>query len=143
MWDPSTDSSVVGHNVYYGGASGNYTNELSVGNATNVVISSLIEGRTYYFAVTAYDDLGDESDYSREITYIVPGVLAMSSRSNETDPLRITFPVAAGHQYNLQFSEDLRSWSTLWQIAGVSNTWVEFDDPETNVPQRFYRLLLQ
>lgn len=61
----------------------------------------------------------------------------------DTDSFQITFPLATGRQYDLRFSEDLQSWNTLWEVIGVSNTWVEFDDLETTVPQRFYRLLLQ
>ena len=38
-WNPSTDPTVVGYNIYYGGASGNYTNTLSAGNATNMTVS--------------------------------------------------------------------------------------------------------
>jgi hypothetical protein len=34
-WNPSTDPLVAGYNIYYGGASGTYTNEICAGNATN------------------------------------------------------------------------------------------------------------
>ena len=46
-WNPSTDPTVVGYNLYYGGASGNYTNTRSAGNATNLTVSGLVEGKTY------------------------------------------------------------------------------------------------
>ena len=65
-WNPSTDPLVVGYNVYYGGASGAYTNEISAGNATNVIISGLVEGATYYFAATAYSSSGLESLFSSD-----------------------------------------------------------------------------
>jgi hypothetical protein len=42
----STDPSVAGYNVYYGGASGAYTNEISVGNATNATISGITSDAT-------------------------------------------------------------------------------------------------
>ena len=71
-WNPSTDPLVVGYNVYYGGASGAYTNEISAGNATNVIISGLVEGATYYFAATAYSSSGLESLFSSEVSYLVP-----------------------------------------------------------------------
>src|SRR5215213_4164098 len=57
-WDPSPDSGVVGYNVYYGPASGAYTNTIPAGSATSAVISNLVEGATYYFVATAYDISG-------------------------------------------------------------------------------------
>ncbi len=71
-WNASTDPSVAGYNVYYGGASGAYTNEISVGNATNETISGLIEGITYYFAATTYTASGMESPFSGEVSCLVP-----------------------------------------------------------------------
>ena len=71
-WNPSADSNVIGYRIYYGAASRNYTNVVDVGGATNVTISNLVEGVTYYFAATAYNVLGMESDYSGEISYTVP-----------------------------------------------------------------------
>ncbi|MGD0614730.1 MAG: Ig-like domain-containing protein, partial [Verrucomicrobiota bacterium] len=71
-WDPSPDTNVVGYNVYYGVASRTYTNIVDVGDVTNATISGLVEGTTYYFAVTAYNILGMESAYSAEVSYTVP-----------------------------------------------------------------------
>jgi hypothetical protein len=71
-WQLSADTSVVGYNVYFGGASQTYTNEFSVGDTTNAVISGLVPGTTYYFAITAYDDSGLESPFSNEASYAVP-----------------------------------------------------------------------
>src|ERR1039458_479020 len=71
-WNASTDPSVAGYNVYYGGASGAYTNEISVGNATNATISGLVQGTTYYFAATTYAASGMESPFSSEVSYLVP-----------------------------------------------------------------------
>jgi hypothetical protein len=71
-WNASTDPIVAGYNVYYGGASGAYTNEISVGNATNATISGLVQGTTYYFAATTYAASGMESPFSSEVSYWVP-----------------------------------------------------------------------
>ena len=71
-WNASTDPGVAGYNVYYGGASGAYTNELCAGNATNATISGLVEGTTYYFAATSYVASGLESPFSSEVSYLVP-----------------------------------------------------------------------
>ncbi len=71
-WDASTDPTVAGYNIYYGGASGAYTNEICAGNATNATISGLVEGTTYYFAATTYAASGLESPFSSEVSYSVP-----------------------------------------------------------------------
>ncbi len=71
-WNPVTNASVTGYNVYYGSASGNYTNVTSVGNVIIATISGLTEGATYYFATTTLSASGLESAYSSEVTYTVP-----------------------------------------------------------------------
>ena len=71
-WDANTDPAVAGYRVHYGTAPGNYTSHIDVGNATSCVISGLLEGLTYYFAATAYDGSGNESDYSAPVNYTVP-----------------------------------------------------------------------
>ncbi len=72
-WNPSPGPGVVGYNVYYGGeASGSYTNQVPAGNTTSAIVSGLVAGVTYYFAATATDDTGLESDFSNEVTYSNP-----------------------------------------------------------------------
>jgi hypothetical protein len=65
-WTPSTGTNIAGYHVYYGAASRTYTNMVFIGNATNTTISGLMDGVTYYFAATAADTSGLESDYSNE-----------------------------------------------------------------------------
>jgi hypothetical protein len=142
QWNPNTDPSVIGYNLYYGGASRSYTNMIPVGNTTNAVVGGLTEGKTYFFAVTAYDAYGDESDYSDETVYIIPGLLVMTPGTGPGAPVRIQFPVAVDHWYELQASTDLRSWTTIWQITGITNNWVEYDAPQTSATAQFYRLIL-
>jgi len=71
-WNASTDPTVVGYNIYYGGGSGNYTNMTSAGNATNLTVSGLVGGATYYFAATTYNSSGVQSPFSNEVFYSVP-----------------------------------------------------------------------
>lgn len=72
VWDPSPSENIVGYNVYYGGSTRNYTNVVSAGNTTSVTISNLVTGCTYFFAATAIDSFGLESDFSEEAIYTVP-----------------------------------------------------------------------
>ena len=71
-WNASTDATVSGYNIYYGGASRAYTGKLSVGKVTEATISGLVEGTTYYFAATTYSASGVESALSSELAYLVP-----------------------------------------------------------------------
>src|SRR5208282_2637100 len=71
-WNQSTDPLIAGYNIYYGGASVTYTNEINVGNTTNTTVGGLMGGYTYYFTATAYNSQGYESPFSLEINYLVP-----------------------------------------------------------------------
>jgi VCBS repeat-containing protein len=71
-WYPNTDSDLAGYKVYYGTSSGNYGFHYDAGNSTSYKVSNLQAGSTYYFAATAYDVYGNESDFSKEISYSVP-----------------------------------------------------------------------
>ena len=71
-WKASSSADVVGYNVYYGQATGAYTNPVSVANVTNATITGLAGGITYFFAVTAIDSQGLESDFSSEISFTLP-----------------------------------------------------------------------
>jgi hypothetical protein len=73
-WDPSSDPTVVGYNLYCGDASHSYTNLLDAGNATAATWSNLVPGVTYYFAATTYTLAGLESDFSTETSFTVPAV---------------------------------------------------------------------
>jgi hypothetical protein len=68
-WDPNNEADLAGYKVYYGAASRNYSFNMDVGNHTSCAISGLEEGKTYYFAATAYDGSGNESGFSQEVVY--------------------------------------------------------------------------
>lgn len=72
-WDPSPDPVVIGYTVRYGTNTGQYSSFLVVGANTQATISGLVEGKTYFFAVTAHTLLGLESGPSEELRYTVPG----------------------------------------------------------------------
>lgn len=75
-WDASIGTNVTGYRVYWGYASRVYfgtNNTVLVPNTSNVV-SGLLWGSNYFFAVTAYADNSLESDYSNEVSYKVPRI---------------------------------------------------------------------
>lgn len=70
-WDPSASSGVTGYRVYYGNSSRKYITFESIGIASTYTVLGLTPG-VWFFAVTAYDGNGNESDYSNEVSTIVP-----------------------------------------------------------------------
>ena len=71
QWDHAADPNVHGYRLYYGRSSGRYTDKIDVGNTTKTLVSNLVEGQTYFFAVTAYNAMS-ESARSNQISYTVP-----------------------------------------------------------------------
>ena len=112
-WDASPDANVVGYRVYYGVASGSYTNSAAVGNVTTATFANLVDGVTYYFAASAFDDTGSDSPFSNETSYSVP-----AAGGNLTPTLNAISAVS--------ITEDAGSQSVT--LAGIS-------DGETNQTQ--------
>jgi len=64
-WEPNTEPDIAGYRIYYGTAPGNYSTKIDVGNKTTALLN-LKDQLGYYFAVTAYNSSGVESNYSAE-----------------------------------------------------------------------------
>jgi ACR3 family arsenite efflux pump ArsB len=101
-WSASTDPTVAGYNLYYGGDSQTYTNTVAVGDVTSATVSGLLPGATYFFAATAVNNVGLESVFSNEISYQVPAsnlpTVALTSPldgASYTDPATITLAADA------------------------------------------------
>jgi hypothetical protein len=149
-WNPSPDTNAVGYFLLYGTTSGTYTNQVDVGNTHNATVTGLAADAVYYFSVVAYDSTGDESPPSNEIAYTVPA----GSPTGVGPPLgigfgggtagailRLSFPGSAGSTYDLQASQDLQQWHTLWTTNCASNGLILFRVTDmANYPSRFYRL---
>jgi hypothetical protein len=71
-WDASSDPDVAGYKLYYGTRSKSYSAVIPVGNRTTYSVPGLESGTGYYFAVTAYDNSGLESEFSNEASYTAP-----------------------------------------------------------------------
>ena len=85
-WNRNADTNVVGYFRYYGATSHNYTNMVDAGNVTTATIPGLVEGTTYFFAVTDHTAAGLESAPSNEIGYTVP-------LSNNLPTITLTSPL--------------------------------------------------
>jgi hypothetical protein len=90
-WDRNPEPNVAGYRVYSGRQSRVYGSVLDVGNQTVAQLPTN-PGTTFY-AVTAYDDTGLESDFSEEVSY--------------TPPAQNQAPVAAADTFSIGHNQSL------------------------------------
>jgi len=103
-WDANSESDLAGYNVYVGENSGDYTGVVDVGNIMEYTWANLDAGKTYYFAVTAYDFSGNESGFSDEVN--------LTLGSGDSNPPELVNVVVRGEtQLDVNFSEPLEETS--------------------------------
>jgi hypothetical protein len=71
-WVANQETDLAGYKVYWGMTSGSYGNVSDVGLNTSKQIDSLADGTTHYFAVKAYDTSANESEFSTEVSLVLP-----------------------------------------------------------------------
>jgi Galactose oxidase, central domain/Kelch motif len=71
QWDLPSDSTVIGHKIYYGTTSKSYQSLAIVERDVMHIFGNLTRGRTYYFAVTSVSETG-ESCPSKEVSAFIP-----------------------------------------------------------------------
>jgi hypothetical protein len=125
-WQASPDATVTGYKLYYGVASGVYTNSVNVGTNLTCRLTNLVLGVTYYFVVTAYNAAGLESLPSNEVSWFA----------------RLAAPVMRGEPWVrltpvIEHSTDLLAWESF----EGEPTWL----PATNAMEFFAtrRLLIE
>src|SRR5262249_3319546 len=68
-WDSSLDQDLAGRRIYGGPASADYPHAIDGGELTVRPIPLLAGDGTYFFAVTAYNYDGLESEFSNEVSF--------------------------------------------------------------------------
>jgi len=142
-WNPSPDPLVAGFNIYYGGASGVYTNKTATGTATSLTISNLVVGASYYFAATTYSAAGAESALSGEVVYTVPPpapTVQLVFKPLNQFVLNVTG--LAGHIYNILATQDFKTWAVIGAVtAGAGGSFAFTDTNAASFSRRYYRIL--
>jgi len=140
-WEQNPEANVTGYRIHYGVESRTYANMVDAGNATSVTIANLVEGATYYFAATAYNPLGLESDYSDEISYTVPTAFArLQIRAAPAGQVALTVTGLIGHTYDIQATQDFETWTVIdTEAVGAGGSFEFTDTNAANSSMRFYR----
>lgn len=138
-WAASPSAGVTGYRVYYGAASGNYSNSVTVGNVTTNSVPGLLSGVTYFFAVAAFNAGGVESPLSNEIRF-VPGLPTIRIRVTAAGQAVLTVQGLIGHTYDIQATQDLKTWSVLGAVTLGDSGAASFTNSNTaGFSRRFYR----
>ena len=109
QWGANSESDLKGYKVYQGTTSGSYGPSVDVGNTTIYTARNLQAGVRYYFAITAYDNNGNESPPSIEVS------LQTSAPSSATIQPGITSPGSS------TTGELAKSVPAAWEIVGVGD----------------------
>jgi hypothetical protein len=144
-WSPPTPSTgIAGYRLYDGTTSQTYSNMFDLGNSTNGTVTGLTAGRTYYFAVTAYDIVGLESPFSGEVSYTVPGTNAQAKLqlTMKTNPKRAVLSGTApvGYVYDVLSTTNLSSWSKLGSVTSAVSGTLTYTNSNPTGLNRFYKL---
>ncbi|TKB63266.1 MAG: fibronectin type III domain-containing protein, partial [Nitrospira sp.] len=69
-WNANTENDLAGYKIYRATKSGEYGAPIATldGNPTTYTATGLKMGTTYFFVITAYDSVGNESARSNEVS---------------------------------------------------------------------------
>lgn len=122
-WDADSDATTTNYFIYYGVASGNYTNKVAVGNVLTTSITMPARGVTYFYAATAQSSgEGLESSFSSEVSWTP---LLPPPAPNLKTP--VTLSVVKKPHINAQWADAGMNWSLspddTNQIFGLRLAW--------------------
>ena len=123
-WDANTDPELGGYKLYYGQTSGNYSANVNVGNQTSYTLTALTAGQTYYFAVKAYDRLGqNESAFSNAVQATIP-ISTAAPVANFT-----AAPTTGTASLNVAFTDTSTGSVTAWNWSFGDGTTSTIKNP--------------
>ena len=116
-WEPSPDEDLAGYKVLLGTTPTSNQTIQNVGLTESHVFQDLDEGKTYYFMVTAYDQMGNESAPSEQVDIYVPDLTSPST------PEDLSLSSASGQEVAINWSPSTDNVGvTAYEVArdGVS-----------------------
>lgn len=148
-WDRNPETNVMGYRVYVGTASRNYVTNYMTTNTMLTITNSSLPFGTNYFAVTAFDEIGLESDFSDEVYWVkklskptgfhmLDVVAALESAPNAAGPwgvesefARLQIPTSGMRFYRAKLSIGSDSNVVLVASPPKPTTTLRFDGSKT------------
>jgi hypothetical protein len=142
-WPVNSNPNVTGYEIYYGGATGVYTNWTYVPAATtNLIVSGLTPGLTYYFNALTLNGSGGLGVYLGEISttmaYTARLALSPVRTRNIVTSMNFTATGQVPNSWVIQMSTNFVDWVPFQN--GVGQT-VNVNLPLSKAPQEFFRLV--
>lgn len=150
------DGVVTGYKIYYGttsvtDAEQSYADEITLGNVTSYTLNGLSNGTTYYLAITAVDDEGNESQtYSPEVSSIPlapgggnPKVIGAEQISNEQVRIVMSKPVRFQRPYDAFIVENSMTFAEVTFIDAIptdKTVLISFGEGVL-IPEEKYRII--
>jgi len=135
LWDPNSEPDLAGYKIYYGKGSGNYQNQVYVGNVTSYHLTGVEEGERYYFAVTALDFSGNESDFSNEVEIVIPES-ASDDQGGDNETNNIQTLIGQAYNYPNPFKVDLEKTVIRYELQNPAEVTIEIMDSNTDFVTR-------
>ena len=152
-WDANTEPDLAGYKVYYGRSSKNY----GASNGGGVVDAKLArehtlnlqDNFTYYFAVTAYDTAGNESDLSAEVSATLgsvdktpPSLTSVRALNQAEVEVKFSEPVSVASATN-KSNYTIDQGITVNQAALQSDNLTVLLSTSNHTPDKTYTLTVR
>jgi fibronectin type III domain protein/quinohemoprotein amine dehydrogenase alpha subunit-like protein len=121
-WASNSEADLAGYRLRYGTSPGTYTETIETGRTTFCEVTDLEPGTLYYFSLTAFDQAGNESAPSAEVTARIPVSLApipSIAAANETTTLS-AYLVQSRTSFAIVYGQNLASGATVDLGPGVT-----------------------
>ena len=123
-WNANPETDIASYRVNYGTSSGSRPGAVSAGLNIRASVTGLQEGTTYYFAVTAINLDGLESEPSDEISYQVPvtatGPVAVSKSATTGEDTPVAIGLAASDPNSLALTYSIVSGPAKGTLSGTA-----------------------
>lgn len=130
-WDMATDNvGVTGYKIYYGvesvtNDSGEYTfDPIETDDDISYEVAGLTAGVTYYFAMTAFDAAGNESEYYSNEASATPVAASVQQTIDTEAPYIVEAAAVDKMTVNVNFSEEIdlpTGAASAFSIVGLEN----------------------
>jgi len=140
VWNANRESDLGGYRVYVGERSGRYDQVHSAGLQTFLSLNRLNPGKTYYFSVTAYDLSGNESGFSQEISYTMPGEVDPPPEPPSTPGENSEKSLALNYNYPNPFNAEIETTMLRYYLTEGTEVSIRiFDVKGDLVKQMIFR----